>query len=50
MTISGLQQATRPRVDSEDGDGHAGLVGDVAKWCEGLDEFGTLVWMAVLLD
>ncbi|RYP48896.1 hypothetical protein DL768_005258 [Monosporascus sp. mg162] len=28
----------------------AALVRDVARWCEDLDEFGTLLWMAVSLD
>lgn len=37
-------------VESTD-DGEAGrLVSQVTNWCESLDEFGVLVWMAVTME
>jgi hypothetical protein len=53
LTIRNLLQARRPSPPPER---HAGekdgdrLVVEMARWCADIDEFGTLVWMAALLD
>lgn len=50
LTILDLGRARRalgvePSDESEEGR----LVARVSKWCENLDEFGMMVWMAVML-
>ncbi|KAK7454894.1 hypothetical protein Landi51_03103 [Colletotrichum acutatum] len=51
LSIQDLRKARRALgVDSEDRSQEDQLVARVAKWCEGIDEFGMMVWMAVMLE
>ncbi|KXH57373.1 hypothetical protein CSAL01_12047 [Colletotrichum salicis] len=51
LSIQDLRKATRALgVDSGDRSQEEHSVSRVAKWCEGLDEFGMMVWMAVMLE
>ncbi|KAG7054715.1 c6 finger domain-containing protein [Colletotrichum scovillei] len=51
LSIQDLRKARRALgADSEDRGQEDQLVAQVAKWCEGLDEFGMMVWMAVMLE
>ncbi|KAI0132468.1 hypothetical protein BJ170DRAFT_249088 [Xylariales sp. AK1849] len=50
LKIRDIQQTHKPNIGPELMDRDSELVHDVGKWCESLDEFGTLVWMASLLD
>ena len=47
LTIGNLEASQHGRTDSEEG---TVLAAEMARWCEGIDEFGTLVWMASLLE
>ncbi|KAK1491769.1 hypothetical protein CABS01_12093 [Colletotrichum abscissum] len=51
LSIQDLRKARRALgADSEDRSQEDQLVARVAKWCEGIDEFGMMVWMAVMLE
>ncbi|KAH8680853.1 hypothetical protein BX600DRAFT_4824 [Xylariales sp. PMI_506] len=51
MDLLRLARKGQPRPPQVVGGGDDdGLAGEVARWCAGLDEFGTLVWMAAALD
>ncbi|OHE97179.1 hypothetical protein CORC01_07433 [Colletotrichum orchidophilum] len=51
LSIQDLRTARRALVgDFSDQSQERQLVSQVAKWCEGLDEFGMMVWMAVMLE
>ncbi|RYP17171.1 hypothetical protein DL766_008956 [Monosporascus sp. MC13-8B] len=51
LTLGDIRAATCGVDPSQQGmEKDAALVRDVARWCENLDEFGTLLWMAVSLD
>lgn len=43
LEICGKGRATGKEIDK-------GLVDAMARWCEGVDEFGSLLWMTTLLN
>ncbi|KAI1877530.1 hypothetical protein JX265_003538 [Neoarthrinium moseri] len=50
LTIGDLIKSSQSTFSSDPGDRDSGLLGEAAKWGERVDEFGSLVWMAITLN
>lgn len=50
LTLGDLVSASNASTDLETIGRENSVFGNVAEWCQTLDEFSTLIWMAVLLD
>lgn len=50
LTIRHLLQARKPAREADAAERDGRLMAEMARWCAGIDELGTLVWMAAWLE